>query len=202
MPTVSQEDTTAQSELKKATGYLGSEGISIHNYSKDTSKATIESNLKSVIGAIVSSNYKVSVSTQKYEFDSEKTEGTWDGSITLERYYEDEADPTATATVVGVKLNGNAELYYKQLINKKVDQLQTDNTYGATNLLSMETKPEDFEEALKLYNLQSLTEFRTLCDAVLNILIEQGVADSSQWKSLELTTYIQRCMTHTEKSLV
>ena len=183
MPSVETETTTAATELANAKAYVQQNGIAIRNYSSYTSDSTIESSIKSVIGALVSSNYKVTLSTGSTTFNSATTTGTWTGSITLSRYYESELDPPATVTEYTINLNNNDETYYKQLINKKISQTSGEQ-YGTANLLSLDTSDTDFKNALKNYGLQGLTEFATLCEAIINILIEQGVADRDRWNSI------------------
>lgn len=189
MPNVEMEETNAQAEISKVRTELTSKGVSLRSYTQHTSDSTIESAIKNVVGVIASPNYKVSVSTISTTFNADNTTGSWTGSITLTRYYEDENDPEATITLT-VSLNANDEAYYRQLIDKKVSQTATENTYGAEALFKIDTSGDtltaqaQFRAELAKYNLASLNEFQTICEAILNILTEQGVADPTQWNDV------------------
>ena len=187
MPSVSTEDTNAQSELNKVRDELTATGVSIRNYSEHTSQATVESTIKNVISILVSSNYKVTIETESITFNSVNTTGTWVGNITLERYYDSDEDPKATLSSFTINLNADAQIYYKQLIEKKISKSESASTNNAQELFKLdisgdtETAKAVFASNLQKYSVKCLIEFQTICEAILNILTEQGVADSSQW---------------------
>lgn len=187
MPSVSTEDTNAQSELNKVRDELTATGVSIRNYSEHTSQATVESTIKNVISVLVSSNYKVTIETKSITFNSVNTTGTWVGNITLERYYDSDEDPKATLSSFTINLNADAQIYYKQLIEKKISKSESASTNNAQELFKLdisgdtETAKAVFASNLQKYSVKCLIEFQTICEAILNILTEQGVADSSQW---------------------
>lgn len=187
MPSVSTEDTNAQSELNKVRDELTATGVSIRNYSEHTSQATVESTIKNVISVLVSSNYKVTIETESITFNSVNTTGTWVGNITLERYYDSDEDPKATLSSFTINLNADAQIYYKQLIEKKISKSESASTNNAQELFKLdisgdtETAKAVFASNLQKYSVKCLIEFQTICEAILNILTEQGVADSSQW---------------------
>ena len=187
MPSVSTEDTNAQSELNKVRDELTATGVSIRNYSEHTSQSTVESTIKNVISVLVSSNYKVTIETESIAFNSVNTTGTWVGNITLERYYDSDEDPKATLSSFTINLNADAQIYYKQLIEKKISKSESASTNNAQELFKLdisgdtETAKAVFASNLQKYSVKCLIEFQTICEAILNILTEQGVADSSQW---------------------
>lgn len=187
MPSVSTEDTNAQSELNKVRDELTATGVSIRNYSEHTSQATVESTIKNVISVLVSSNYKVTIETESITFNSVNTTGTWVGNITLERYYDSDEDPKATLSSFTINLNADAQIYYKQLIEKKISKSESASTNNAQELFKLdisgdtETAKAVFASNLQKYSVKCLIKFQTICEAILNILTEQGVADSSQW---------------------
>lgn len=187
MPSVSTEDTNAQSELNKVRDELTATGVSIRNYSEHTSQATVESTIKNVISVLVSSNYRVTIETESITFNSVNTTGTWVGNITLERYYDSDEDPKATLSSFTINLNADAQIYYKQLIEKKISRSESASTNNAQELFKLDisgdtdTAKAVFASNLQKYSVKCLIEFQTICEAILNILTEQGVADSSQW---------------------
>ena len=189
MPNIEIEETTAASEAAKVQVELTEHGVAIRNYSAHTSNATIESTIKTVVSSIVSPNYKVDVATISLVYDSQSNTGGWEGNITLSRHYEDDNDPDVTITVY-TRLNGSSESYCKQLIEKKISQSSSGNLYGAKALFKFDTTANieqqqiTFCNELTKYNLQSLTEFHTICDAILNILAEQGVANPDNWNEV------------------
>lgn len=190
MPSVSTEDTNAQSELNKVRDELTATGVSIRNYSEHTSQATVESTIKNVISVLVSSNYKVTIETESITFNSVNATGSWVGNITLERYYDSDEDPKATLSSFTINLNADAQIYYKQLIEKKISKSESASTNNAQELFKLdilgdtETAKAVFASNLQKYSVKCLIEFQTICEAILNILTEQGVADSSQWDGL------------------
>ena len=187
MPSVGTEDTNAQSELNKVRDELTATGVSIRNYSEHTSQATVESTIKNVISVLVSSNYKVTIETESITFNSVNATGAWVGNITLERYYDSDEDPKATLSSFTINLNADAQIYYKQLIEKKISKSESASTNNAQELFKLdisgdtETAKAVFASNLQKYSVKCLIEFQTICEAILNILTEQGVADSSQW---------------------
>ena len=131
------------------------------------SKATADSYVLAMAKAVVSSSYKVTISS------SELHDADWSG-IFIVTNYSDEED-TYTTNKISRKLTDFDETYIKQRIDKTLSKENTDNL-SITGLF--EKDYDEFCAELKKYALVPLTSFHDACQACIDILIEQGVGNT------------------------
>ena len=171
MPSIEMSQTTAQKQAALLT-VSNLSPISIENI-KYISLATANS-------AIL--NYaKVYIDTAKYQVKvkSSSISGTiWTGILTVTSW-GDEKDTADTASL-RIVFDGNYENFLKQKIDKVLAKEEKDDL-SITGLFKK--NDADFKAELKKYSLSYLQIFYDSCEACLNILIEQGVADKNKWNS-------------------
>jgi len=129
---------------------------------------------------IVDARYQVKVKNSSYNASNH----TWTGSFTVTSYSDEE--DTADSASITVTINEDEQTYIKQKIDKMIKQTSSD----ATDISSLfELDLTSFKAELKKYSRQRLRAFRDACQAALDILIQQGVADKKSWVSEENDLY-------------
>lgn len=131
------------------------------------SKATADSYVLAMAKAVVSSSYKVSISS------SELHDADWSGIFVVTNYSDEE--DTYTTNKISRKLTDFDETYIKQRIDKTLSKENTNNL-SITGLF--EKDYDEFCAELKKYALVPLTSFHDACQACIDILIEQGVGST------------------------
>lgn len=134
------------------------------------SKATADSSVLAMAKAIVNSSYKVTINS------SQLVNNNWSGSFVITNY-SDEEDTYTTGTISRTMTDWD-ETYIKQKIDKILSKENTDNL-SITGLF--ENEYSDFCTELKKYALNPLNNFHDACQACIDILIDQGVADKNTW---------------------
>lgn len=119
---------------------------------------------------IVDPRYQVKVK------DSTFAEGTWIGTFTVTNYSDDE--DTATTGDVHVTINDDYEKFVKQ----KIDKILSKKSEEVTDIVGLfKLSLENFIIELRRYSLSRLSAFSDCCQSCIDILIEQGIADSETW---------------------
>lgn len=129
------------------------------------SKATADSTVLAMAKAIVSSSYKVTISSSSLSSGKK-----WSGIFVITNYSDEE--DTYTTSTISRDLTDWDETYLKQKIDKILSKENTDNL-SITGLF--EKNYNEFCNELHKYALVPLTSFHDACQACLDILIEQGV---------------------------
>ena len=171
MPNVKMGDTDAEEQ-----GLLLSVSlptlIAVSNLNV-VSKATADNAVLTMAKAIVSSKYKVTINS------SQLSGKNWSGNFIITNYSDDE--DSYTTSVITRSLTDWEEDYIKQKIEKMLGKENTDNL-SATGLFAKEY--DDFCLELKKYGLVSLTNFANICQACIDILIEQGAGNENAGNDL------------------
>lgn len=171
MPSIEMSQTTAQEQAALLTRENLSP-VSIENI-QYISLATADS-------AIL--NYaKIYIDTAKYQVkvkSSSISDTIWTGILTVVNW-GDEKD-TSDTTTLEIVFDNNYENFLKQKIDKLLAKEEKDSL-SITELFKK--NDDDFKAELKKYSLSYLQIFYDACEACLNILIEQGVADKDKWNS-------------------
>ena len=176
MPNVEMSDTNASEQA----ALLTSDNISpvaVTDVSK-ISLATANSVVLSMAKVIADSRYRVKVNTSSLEGQ------IWTGNFIVTNYSDEE--DTATSALITVTINDNYESFVQQKLDKTIKDKDEDNL-SITGLFKMDYV--SFCDELKKYSLNSLTSFHDACQACIDILIEQGVADSETWADSEDSLY-------------
>lgn len=168
--------TTAAEQIKHLTaGTLSPLGI------QDASKAsaaTVTSMLKSYAKTFYDTSlYSISLDNTSY------SNKLWTGTITLTSYSDE--DDTATTDTLSITVTDATADYLKTQIEKVMKKNETDAT-GTVNLFSK--SESEFKKFLTYYSVDNLEMLSQICRGCMDVLIEQGCADSSH--SLYSSMYI------------
>lgn len=135
---------------------------------------------------------KVYVDTARYRItvgNSSFDNNIWRGTILVESYTN--TDDTAQTEMLTLAFNTVDADYIKQSVEKMIKQNETKGM-GAVAMFKM--TPQDFSAALGRYCLKSLETFRDICDACMNVMIEQGISEDAEqdvYTQLYLPYYIK-----------
>lgn len=169
MPSVELSRTTAALQAAR----LGSNSLSpvaVKNLNT-CSSSTASSAVLAVAKTLVRSDYQVKLKEGVLDGT------TWYGNFTVTNY-SDETD-TATSVRAQVEITEDFETYVRQRIDKTISN-QSDEITNVVDLFNLSLSV--FEEEIKKYCLSSLESFRDCCETCMNVLIEQGVANSENWE--------------------
>ena len=176
MPAPSISGTTAAQEGAKLTSNALSP-IAVTNL-ETCSTTTASSAVLSIAKTLVRSDYQVKVKTSSY------SNGTWAGLFVLTSY-SDEEDTFTTGTI-SVTITDDYSTYLQQRINKMLDTKSND----ATDIKAIFKKNDTaFQTEIEKYCLDSLNGFYDACQACMDILIQQGVANQETWAEAEVNLY-------------
>lgn len=158
------------------------------------SSCTKETAANAVLGmakCLVRGSFQVKVSASSYNASTHK----WTGNFEVTNY-SDETD-TATSASVAITITDDMETYIKQ----KLDRAMKKESDDATDISAIfKLGRTDFIAELRKYSLQRLLSFRTACQAVLDILIQQGVGDKESWASQANDLYTNLYLPYRQKA--
>ena len=186
VPTFEMTQTTAEKEVLKLTTKNLSP-VSVQNIDA-LSLASANNAVTAMAKVLVNSIYKVEIKT------SSLTNYTWTGKFVLTNY-SDEDDKAETDNVI-VMINSNYEGFIRQKIEKLLNKHE-DTDYSIVGLFKKTYS--DFCEEIKKYCLNKLKSFHDACQSCIDILIEQGVADSKTWSGSNPNLYDDLYMPYRNK---
>lgn len=169
MPSVEISKTTAAIECTKInTSNLSPVAVqNIKSCSLSTANSAVLAMAKTVIN---STRYQVKVKDSTYE------DGKWLGTFIVTNYSDEE--DTAETNSVFVNITGDYEEFVKQKIEKILHK-QSDEATDIVDLFKL--SEVRFTQELRKYCLTRLNNFYDCCQSCLDILVEQGIANSETW---------------------
>lgn len=173
MPNASMSKTSAKEQASHITrANISPVAVSNASY---ISLATADSTILGMTKVIVDSRYQVKVK------QSSLSGKVWTGNFTVTNY-SDEEDTYDSATIT-VDINDNYETFIEQKIKKSIKSnvKNTSDSYSGDITSLFELELVDFKIEIREYGLNSLVSFNDACQACIDIMIEQGVADSKSW---------------------
>lgn len=157
------DDTTAQEQMALFTPTtIGTKGLA--SITKTTSATEIKELVKVYIDT---SRYKIDVVTTTY------SKPTWTGTIKLTSYTDEEDTYEITKTLTFTEAT---DTYIKTQMDKLLKKHETSIT-GITSLINASTN--DFVTEINKYNLMALNNIYAVIDAVLKIMDDAEVTQSS-----------------------
>lgn len=180
MPSVETIETDAAKELAKLTTAALSP-CAVQNVSV-ISNATADNVVLSMAKLIVDSRFKVKVNSSS--IINSGSNCTWTGSFVVTNYYDDE--DTATGNNIVVLINDDFEEFVKEKVEKQLAK-EGDGEVDIVGLFKMTY--DNFVNELRKYSLNRLRSFYASCQACLDVLIEQGVADKESWDGEDPNLY-------------
>ena len=170
MPNVQMETTDAHDEAAKITS-AALTPVAVANLSSCT-EATASSAVLGMAKCLISTRFQIKAQNGAYDTSTHY----WTGEFVLTNYSDEE--DTATSATVTVLVNEDMEKYINQKLKRAMKQ-KSDDTTDISSVFALDGAA--FANALKNYSLQRLLTFRDACQVSLDILIQQGVADSNSW---------------------
>lgn len=157
------DDTTAQEQMALFTPTtIGTKGLA--SITKTTSATEIKELVKVYIDT---SRYKIDVVTTTY------SKPTWTGTIKLTSYTDEEDTYEITKTLTFTEAT---DTYIKTQMDKLLKKHET-SIIGITSLINASTN--DFVTEINKYNLMALNNIYAVIDAVLKIMDDAEVTQSS-----------------------
>lgn len=178
MPATASETHAASTEAAKLTAGALSP-VAVANLSACT-EATAANAVLGMAKCLVSPDYQVTPTTTSYNTSTHK----WKGHFTLTNY-SDETD-TADSSNITVTINEDMKTYIDQKLKRAMKQ-RADESTDVVTLFNMATGA--FTTAICDYSMQGLLSLRDACQAALDILIQQGVADQNSWANSDSNLY-------------
>ena len=191
MPSVKTMETDAKKELAKLTS-IALSPVAVKSVSV-ISNATADNVVLSMARLIVDTRFKVKINSSTIENNGGNTV-VWTGSFIVTNYYDEE--DTATGSNVTVIIDED----YERFIKQKIEQQLSKDTTDDVDIVSLFEKDYDsFVNELRKFSLNRLKSFQAACQAVLDILIEQGIADKETWSSGDVNLYDDLYMPYMNK---
>lgn len=157
-------DTTAQEQIENYT--LTKIGVrALNSVSTTTATSEVEDSVKLYIDT---SRYRVDVTTTSF------SNPTWNGTITLTSFNDEEDTATITKTITFTEATGD---YIKGQVDKFIKKKES-MLSGIVQLLK--TDNTTFGNEIKKYALDYLANYSQVINSVLNILDKAGITASSQ----------------------
>lgn len=132
------------------------------------SASTADSAVLSMAKVLVDPRYQVKIVSSSFSGQR------WTGSFKITNYSDEE--DTAQTDTISVTISDNYQTYVQQAIDKVLAR----DVEDVSDIVSIfKLTDATFRAELKKYGLASLQIFYDACEACLNILIQQGISDSS-----------------------
>lgn len=177
MPTYEMQDTNANAQAELVMSELKTVSVTkIDSASLSTVNNAVSGRLK----VILDTRYKADIESSSYD----KSSKTWVGTIKISNYSEDE-DDIANVQGISVSVDDDYETYVKQQIEKTLQKGDGED-YSISGLFKKDQTA--FEEELKKYGISTLSIFLDLAQAVVDILIQQNVADNNGYAQTGMYT--------------
>lgn len=189
MPNVEAETTDAATEASKLTSASLS-NVAVASLDSCTA-ATAASAVAGMARCIVRGTFQVKVHDSVWDSETNR----WTGTLDVTNYADE--DDTAVTAELSVTINDNMQRYIEQKIRRLAKQ-ESDDITDIHELFQLKLSTDSdyvagdpsFDGELTKWCLQRLLAFRDACQAVLDILIQQGVADRNSWVSRENDLYL------------
>ena len=169
MPDITHADTTAaeQAALLTATNLSP---VAVQNIST-LSGLTANNSVLAMAKVIVDNRYQVKVNSASYG------NGVWTGNFKVTNLSDEE--DTSISNTTSITISDDYETFIKQKIDKS---LKASSNEDGTDILSLlESTQAQLEVELPKWSLARLNAFYSACQACIDLLIEQNIADDSIW---------------------
>ena len=166
MPTPEMDHYTATDQVALLTEDNLSP-VAVSDLSDITTTSNVENAIKAMVKTVLdTSQFKFTINTANY------SDNVWTGNFTVISYSDEE--DAATSSTITISITDDYETYTKQMIDRKLATLNED---GCNIAAIFKQSLDEFKATLKKYCLDSLSEFSSCCQDVLNILVDQGASD-------------------------
>ena len=176
MPSPETMETDAHKEANKLTT-ANLSPVAVQNL-EVMSNTTADNAVLAMARIIVDTRFKVKI------VSSGLSGFMWTGSFEVTNYYDEE--DTATTGNIVVQINDDYVDFVRQKVEKQLSR-DSDDEVDIVGLFSMDQN--NFVNELRKYSLNRLNAFQFACQAALDILIEQGIANKETWSSGDTNLY-------------
>jgi len=176
MPSVEISDTSADDQADRLTsGALSPVAVTDLSI---CSHATATSSVLAMAKTLIDPRYQVKVKSSNYSGN------VWSGVFTVTNYSDEE--DTADSSTISITITDN----YTDFIYQRLEKAVSGASESPTEISGLfKLSLGNFKVRLRRYCLTSLQSFADACQACLDILIEQGVANDETWASQEQDLY-------------
>ena len=162
------KDTTAKEQVERLTPEAMSP-IGVKEI-KTMSAYYADSLIKERVKALIdTSRYKITLAREGYQ------NRVWTGTITLTSYIDSEEDVETTEELT-ITFNDDYEKYVRQQLEAAMSNYEN-NKVGIVELFKL--SDEDFKKALERYNLDGLGSLADVCQACINVLIQEKIGEEN-----------------------
>lgn len=177
MPTYEMQDTNAFAQANLVKSELKSVAVTDLN---TASLTTINNVISSGLKVILDTRYQADIESSEYN----KSNHIWIGTINISNYSESD-DDKAQISNISVSVNDDYQTYVKQQIDKALKK-GDDEDYSVSELFKKDLN--SFKAELKKYGVSMLSIFLDCAQAVVDILIQQNVADNNGYAQTNMYT--------------
>lgn len=188
VPSIKMSDTDASEQVALlTTSSLSPVAVTNLDYA---SHSTAKMNVLSVAKSIIRPTYKVEIVDSEYD----TTTHVWTGSFKVTNYSYD--DDTATSDAISITVTDDYKTFIKQKINNVLNR-EDSADYSVTELFKKtlvvdgDTFSGEFADEIKKYCRNMLGNFHDSCQSCLDVLVEEGISDSSVWTGQDEDLYNQ-----------
>ena len=188
VPSIEMSDTDASEQVALlTTSSLSPVAVTNLDYA---SHSTVKMNVLSVAKSIIRPTYKVEIVDSEYD----TTTHVWTGSFKVTNYSYD--DDTATSDAISITVTDDYKTFIKQKINNVLNR-EDSADYSVTELFKKtlivdgDTFSGEFADEIKKYCRNMLGNFHDSCQSCLDVLVEEGISDSSVWTGQDEDLYNQ-----------
>lgn len=169
MPNVEISGTTAEIQAALLTP-TNLSPVAVHDLSI-ISVSTASNAVLAVAKVIVDNRYSVKVNS------SSLSGSVWTGNFKITNYSDE--DDTYISNTISVTINDDLETFLRQNIDKAMNKVSAEDGTDISSLFKI-AQPQ-FDTELTKWSLTSLKIFNDACQTCIDLLIEQGIADSKTW---------------------
>lgn len=170
MPDVSMEDTSAIDQIGVLEDSIDFIAVANKN---SVAVETANNAYLQIAKALLDFRYDVKIVSSNLTTSAGVTQ--WEGTINVTNVSDEE--DTATTTVI-VPVTDDYEGFIKQKIEKVIGKTKVNDT-SVSALFALDYN--DFVLEIKKYCKDSLSSFEGLCQAVIDIIVEQGITAGGTW---------------------
>lgn len=143
---------------------------------------------------------KVVVDSTRYQIkiaSSSISGTTWSGKFTVTNY-SDEEDTATSTSAVSVTINSDYKTFVTQKMQKALKKKDAEDL-SISGLFKSDIFLANFKNKIRQYGLNSLTRIHDACQACIDILIEQGIANKETWSGQNPNLYNDLYLPHYNK---
>lgn len=169
MPTANMQNTTAEDQARTLARLFSTTQIAVKNI-ETASKSSVDSAALALAKVFIDPRYQIKITKSEY------IDTVWRGKFKIQNYSDEE--DTAESAQITRAVTSDYETYIRQAIKKAASKYATtDNPTDISGLFDL--SDEDFGYELGKYSLVRLRAFHDACQACIDLLIQNGIADDN-----------------------